>query len=334
MVGQAATAASPRGQAPLPVEERDQADNLILLCPDCHSEIDKPGVLDLVTVEWLTAQKREHEARIRQVTGLDPVRETAILRLVGDLRGSSVELDLKTAANAVITTDARFPRFTLSADGIGIEIDLRQIPREATPTEDYWRSCTSKIDDTIEHKLKEAVRRGDVKHVSVFAYARLPSLVYLGSKLNDTYEVEIYQRLRATQAWGWTDAEAATFTVTPSTAAGPEAVLILNVSGTVDPADLPDELRHLPQFVVAIEGTPGVDAIASRASLNAFEQTIRDLLASFERGGKLVRRLHVFAALPMSAAVGLGRAHDRHVHPALAIYDRTDGAYRYALEIA
>lgn len=334
MVGQADTAASPRGQAALPREARDLADNLVLLCPDCHSEIDKRGVLDIVTIEWLTHQKREHETRIRQVTGLDPVRETAVLRMVADLRGRSVELELKTAANAVITTDERFPRFSLSPDGVGIEIDLRQMPGEAAPTAAYWQGCVAKIDDTIEHKLVEAVRRGMVKHVSVFAFARLPLLVYLGSKLDDTYEVEIYQRHRNSASWGWTTTDAASFTVARPTTTGPEAVLLLNVSGSIDPADLPEELGTLPTFAVSLDGARGVDALSSRASLRVFEVTIRDLLASLEEDGKVIRRLHVFGALPVSAAVALGRAHDRHVHPALAIYDRTDGAYGLALEIA
>ena len=93
MVGQANTTASPRGKDPLPVEDRNLADNLILLCPSCHTEIDKRGALDLITVAWLKGRKREHEARVREVTGLDPIRTTAIVRMIGDLRGRSVELD-------------------------------------------------------------------------------------------------------------------------------------------------------------------------------------------------------------------------------------------------
>jgi hypothetical protein len=334
MVGQADTAASPRGKDSLPVEDRNLADNLILLCPSCHTEIDKRGALDIVTVEWLKERKREHEARVHEVTGLDPIRTTAIVRMVGDLRGRSVELSSATAAKAVITTDKRFARFPLSADGAGVEIDLRQMPGEAQPTATYWGTCKAKIDETIDFRLVEAVRRGDVQHVSVFAFARVPLLAYLGSRLDDTYGVEVYQRQRSDETWGWPGSEAATFSVSRSQPIGPDAVLLLNVSGAIDPAELPEDLRDLPRFIVAIDGEPGVDAIASRSSLMAFEGAIRSLLASLEAGDKTIRRLHVFAALPISAAVVLGRAHDRHVHPNLAMYDRTDGTYTLALEIA
>jgi hypothetical protein len=173
-----------------------------------------------------------------------------------------------------------------------------------------------------------------VTHVSVFAFARLPLLVYLGSKLDDTYEVAVYQRQRSNETWGWPSTEERTFTIATAPASGPDAVLIVNVSGTIDPTDLPETVRDLPRFEVSIEGDASVDAIASRASLLAFESAVRELLAGLEADGKTVRRLHVFGALPVSAAVVLGRAHDRHVHPALAVYDRTDGAYRLAVEIS
>jgi hypothetical protein len=333
-VGEKDTARSPRGQAALPLADRNLAENLILLCPTCHTEIDKHDVLDLVTIGWLADRKRDHEERVRKATGLDPIRDTAIVRMVGDLRGRSVELSVATAANAVVTSDARFPRFPLSADGSGLEIDLRHMPGELQPTAAYWEGCKASINDAIHLRLVEAVRRGIVKHVSVFAFARLPLLTYLGSQLDDTYEVEVYQRQRSDESWGWPGTGTAMFTVSRSEPAGREAVLLLNVSGTIDPADLPDDLRDLPRFAVGIDGSPGVDAIASRASLGAFEAAIRGLLASFEEGGKTVRVLHVVAALPISAAVVLGRVHDRHVHPTLAMYDRTDGAYSLALEIS
>ncbi len=71
------------------------------------------------------------------------------------------------------------------------------MPEEAHPTAAYWEGCKASIDDAIDFRLVEAVRRGIVKHVSVFAFARLPLLTYLGSRLDDTYEVEVYQRQRA-----------------------------------------------------------------------------------------------------------------------------------------
>lgn len=63
-------------------------------------------------------------------------------------------------------------------------------------------------------------------------------------------------------------------------------------------------------------------------------QAVRSLLSDLEASANGLRRLHVLAALPMSAAVALGRAHDSHIHPSLAIYSRgAAGEYAIALEV-
>lgn len=49
----------PRGQSDLPLAERDSYDNLILLCPNHHVEIDRD--VEKWTVEDLRRQKRNHE---------------------------------------------------------------------------------------------------------------------------------------------------------------------------------------------------------------------------------------------------------------------------------
>lgn len=80
--------------------------------------------------------------------------------------------------------------------------------------------------------------------------------------------------------------------------------------------------------------TPSVDVINSLSTLDEFTSVLRLLLSELEASHKNLRRLHVLAAVPVSAAVALGRVHDANVHPDLVVYDRIDGQYRAALEIS
>ena len=52
-----------RGDAPLPLDQRDQYDNRILLCPNCHATIDTD--VKAWPVERLKQVKAEHEGRVR-----------------------------------------------------------------------------------------------------------------------------------------------------------------------------------------------------------------------------------------------------------------------------
>lgn len=63
----AASDDGPRGDAPLTVEERGDYDNLILLCPTCHTRIDKApkAFPPSVVLAW----KREHKRRIADLFG-------------------------------------------------------------------------------------------------------------------------------------------------------------------------------------------------------------------------------------------------------------------------
>jgi hypothetical protein len=56
--------AGPRGSGDLPQSERDEYENIMLLCPTCHTLVDKMKLSDLYDEELLTEWKRQHEQRI------------------------------------------------------------------------------------------------------------------------------------------------------------------------------------------------------------------------------------------------------------------------------
>ena len=307
----------------------------MFICDDEHDEIDKPGSRDAFSVEMLERLKRDHEERILHVTGLAPDRSTTILRMVAALRGTAIELDRDEVARAVLAS-GRFPRFPLAFDRQSLEIDLRSIAGEDAAGPDYYQAATAQIDELVDRTLRDGVLRGAINHLSVFGFARVPLLVYLGSKLDDGVATDVYQRHRASEGWGWPEGGGATgFEIDRSSTGrgSEEGVLVLNVSGTIQEHELPAAVVGLPVFSLTTIGTPTPDAIQNGDGLKAFEGSVRQLLGALEADYKSIRRLHVFAALPVSAAVTLGRSLDPAVHPSLVLYDRTSGGYVAALEV-
>lgn len=255
--------------------------------------------------------------------------------MVGQLRGKSVEVSRETVASAVMLGEGRFPQFDLSTRNM-VEIDLRGLPGEAQAGPGYYDAARAKIDEVVDHKLTEAISNEVIHHISVFAFARLPLLVYLGTKLDDTVPVEVYQRHRSTENWHWPDptSEVKFRIEVPEPARGErDAVLVMNVSGSIQPEELPLMVQYLPRFVITVEGTPFPDVFAGPPALEAFEQTCRSLLGEIERNHKHVDILHVFAAIPLSAGVLFGRVFDPDVHPTIEIYDRAPSGYTSAMRI-
>lgn len=335
IVGAKISARSPRGEYPLAKENREHAENLMLVCRGEHKEIDRNGASDWATVDKLRRIKSDHEGWIRRVTGLDRSRHTTVIRFVGDVRGRAVDITKAAAAGAVLVSGDRYPKFPLSADDFGFEIDVRTFD-ETSPS--YWQDAAARIDRVINHKLRDEVTAGTVDHVSVFGFARLPLLVLLGSKLDDTFAADVYDSHRTTQSWEWpATASAARFdTSIPTEPSGAEeAVFVLNVSGSIAGDEVPTALAGLPRWTLGLSSaTPGPGPLRSAADLAAFSAAARAVFAEVERRAKHIVRLHVLAALPLSAAVELGRVHDPHVHPRLAVYNRGDNGYEHALELS
>ncbi|GAA1153225.1 SAVED domain-containing protein [Streptomyces hebeiensis] len=348
IVGQSTHERSPRGADPLEETLRDEADNLMLVCAQEHTEIDAKATQDIFTVTWLHDLKQEHEDRIRHVTGLGPSRATTVVRMMGPVHGKAVELSRQTAASAV-TARHRFPLFLESYSRHGVEIDLQRTPGEedttsgnalsaAAASRSYYRQAVQVIDEVIRHQLRPGVERGSVQHVSVFGFARLPLLVYLGSRLDDTVPTDVYQRHRPEQSWVWPaetgPATEFTVRVVGGDLVDDEAVVIMNVSGAIIPHEVPAELAALRRYEISpANAATRPDILRQRASLRHLEDTLRDFLARLETEAKTLRRLHVLPAIPMSAALVLGRVHHPQVHPQLVIYERLAGSYVSTLEV-
>ena len=333
IVGREKTAKSPRGHHDLPLEERNKPENLVLLCRDQHKSIDNKNNVQLYTVEQLHEIKRRHEEWIRRVTEMRDAESTAVLRVIGDVRGQPVDVDRRAIASAVIA-HGRHPKYPFSCFGDGMEIDLRQLPDEGS--DQYYATARRKIDIEID-KFAEGIRTGRVDHVSLFAFARLPILIYLGHRLDDTFSVDIYQRHRATESWVWDESSPAVDFRNHLPAVGQdqeEAVLVVNASGTVQQDELPDALKHLPVLLVEpVDHVADPDVARNSETRSNFERSLRELLASLERDAKQLKTLHLFAAVPVSLACTIGRVVNTDVAPKLVVYELVDGERRPAMEI-
>lgn len=338
----AASDGGPRAVPNMTAKERNSADNLLLLCGLHHPDSDKRVQLDLLTRDQVRRLKEEHERRVFEAT--DTVRRapTVLLRMQGHIRGATVDLGIEAATEAALRSSNRFPELALSFDRRGVEIDLRHVAGEPAAGQDYYGAATARIDEVIAQRLRPAVERGPLPHLSVFAFARFPLLVYLGSRLDDSLEVEVFQRHRSSQNWVWPDPsdDDPGFVVRcqdpPDDRDGfpDEAVLIVNASGTIHRSELPSDAADLPVFLIELDGDRHTDSVRSRAVRDGFEQALREMLGQLERTHKTVRRLHVFAAAPVSVGVALGRAVGWGIHPDLLVYDRLgDHTYAPTLEI-
>ena len=337
IVGWTTSKGSPRGTDPLDVAERNDEANLMLLCYDQHRVIDHRTMWEVYSADTLRAMKRTHEQRIKQLTGLRDDDRTTVIRMVGNLHGTGVELSPQTVASTLLA-DGRYPDYTL----LGVdeyEVDLRQLPGEPDGSPGYWEIGRAIVTERLA-RLAAHVGKENVRHLSVFAIARIPMLVTLGSLLDDTVPTVVHPKRRAgDEGWGWTpgapDVDFEHRLLQEGTDPHQAAVLF-SVSGTVDRGRLPATVGEgTTIYELRPAGvTPNRELIRTRESLDRFTRSWADLLAELEQRHPGLPAVDVFPAVPITAAVAIGRTPMRAVHPRLRIYDLPAGAetYHYAME--
>lgn len=326
IVGATDGSRSPRGDHPLPLEERSQVDNLMLLCRPHHRMIDR--LIDEHGVEGLRRMKREHEDRVKLLTSLRDESATVVVRAIGDIRGAPVEIPRK-AVQAAVVADGRFPRFPLAMAGEDVEIDLRNLPDGVTS--DYW-AMGERIIAQQADRLRAA--QESIGHLSVFGLARIPLLVALGYHLDDKIPTIVYSRRRGGTGdgdWGFDrNAEPVSFDVTQlaGPADGSHVAVAVSVAASIGD-DVVAATEDASVYEIRPSGSPcGRDLLDSRSSLDQFTEAYHRLLGRIEADHPTCEVIDLFAAVPAAGAVQMGRGLMRDVQPALRVHDR-DGAGKF-----
>lgn len=318
----------PRGSDVIAYEKINDLNNLMLVCHQCHQKMDKEKDGGRYTAELLQGWKMAHEQRIEIVTGIDPERRSHILMYGAGIGDHNSPLSFKTAACAMFPD--RYP-----ADDKPIEIpNLNSWPRDRD--EEFWWLEYKHLEKMFKRRVQERLNDGEITHLSVFALAPQPLLIYLGSLLTDIPEVDVFQRHREPQTWGWQphSNEVGYIVKEPEKVQGPPT-LILSLSAFISD----DRIRAIMGNDITLWKVnvpdPDNDYLRSKEQLCEFRVLARKLMRRIKdtHGQKSI--INVFPAVPVSVAVELGRIRQPKADLPIKIYDQVNdrGGFIPALEI-
>jgi hypothetical protein len=319
--------ASPRAGDGIADMDRESEENLLLVCHDCHRIIDHKEHVQFFPPEKLRELKRAHEQRVEMATANGGLTRTAVIRVGANIRGAYSIASQREVAETLFAlnylglVESRWSGdFTCSING-------------HAEGKGYWANGEQQIDDTLA-RVKQAIEQGDVEHISVFPFAPIPLLVYLGSHLDDKTTTRVFQKRRGQHTgWSWRDqddpVQFISQVVRPNESAT-DVVLACAVSSPVNPANLPSELRDIPRHILHPDGhAPSPVLITNEESLINFASAWRTMLAAVEAAHPYVKRWHLVASVPLAVAVELGRAFMRGSQPPVTVYERANGDAGY-----
>jgi hypothetical protein len=306
----------PRGGSPRPADI-NAIENLMLLCHRCHKLIDDHP--QDYAREMLQRHKVDHEERIRHLTDLRPNRRTVVLQLKALVRGKPVDIPFADVARAVA------PNYPV--DRTGHLIDLNPIQASGPP---LYNVAKQIVDRRVGELYQPGAPALEIRHISLFALAPIPVLVYLGSRLSSKIPLEVFQRHRDTQDWVWKEGgEPVDYQyIRLRIGEDPRKVaLVMSLSGRVDHTRLPTEIdSSFSLYELQIIGRdPSLDFLRRREDLTRFAFVYREFLAMLGREHPQAPELHLFPAVPAPVAVLCGFERLPKVQPHLIVYNNDGG---------
>lgn len=288
--------------------------NLMLMCDEHHRLIDKEQV-DAHPVERLISMKLAHERRIDIVTSILPNRKSHVVLFGANIGRHEVPLNYREVIGAMKPN--RYPS-GLNAIELGLSNSVVHDDTEA-----YWIFQDEQLKEAFRQRIAPLKGVNEIQHFSVFALAPIPLLIRLGTLFSDIYDVDVFQRHREPCTWDWQDKnETCDFNIIPPATYNGAPVLKMSLSGNITN----DRIQHVlgddcSIWELTIEN-PNNDFLKTSQMLSDFRKSIRQVFNMIKQKHAQNENLHVFPAIPLSAALEFGRTWMPKADMPFKVYDQ------------
>jgi SMODS-associated and fused to various effectors sensor domain len=318
----------PRGRGELAnnVKALNEVENLILVCHDCHRTIDQNPDGGRYTVNVVRQFKADHERRIAIVAGIHADKKSAVI-----LYGANVG-DEASPLRPMQAYGAMFPSFYPANEQ---PISLNMTWEGKDDDGEYWATEVKNLVASFEKRVRSEMDSGT--HFSVFALAPIPLLVKLGTLLTDMTPCRVHQLQREpAPSWAWTNADIDTqFTLSEPSSFDQPPALVIALSATIAPSRVTGSLGHDTSIWQITIDSPQNDFLKTETQLSRFREIVRKAMVRIaERHGQTTP-LSIFPAIPVAAAIELGRVRMPKADMPWVLYDQNNkaGAFVKALTI-
>jgi hypothetical protein len=201
---------------------------------------------------------------------------------------------------------------------------------------EFWKIESAQLRNIVSQRICPRLATGEIKHLSVFAFAPQPLAALLGFLLSDIPSAETYQLHREPPDWHWQESPPDfQYIVTEPANTSHAPALVLALSATITDDRITSVLKNGASVWRITIPEPHNDYLKSRTQLRQFRETVRPLLDRIKARHGHGSCLHVFPAVPLAIAVELGRILMPKADLPLRIYDenRNLGGFVHALDI-
>jgi hypothetical protein len=300
----ASSDAGPRPSALRNLSARDEYNNLILLCRNCHAKID--GQPRRYSVEALHKLKADHEAWVRASL---------------PERGRSPEPWKVVILEGAHPVDLHRVTQALGPDQIDGDPHVLRV----CPDQDSWAAIQDQTCSFVQDLLNRPDRFGI--RLAVFPLAPISACLLLGHFLADRPHVRLFQYHRHRQSWEWepgadasTSLRAIGIPRTRTRRAG-QVIVRLEVSATVHSGAVRRVCRDAMADVRLQVAQPSTGWLRAREQLDSLGQQAHELFELLRQRLPRACTWHLLVAAPAPVAVRIGQALNPTMIPRVQLYE-------------
>lgn len=301
---EAASNAGPRGNPNNGIRNRDEYDNLILLCKNCHARID--GQKRKFSLEALRQIKFDHETWVRHQLperGLSRTAWTVIL-----LQGAH-PIDEQLAVTALRPDYPENSPYLI----------------ETCPEKEAWQN----LSDYISTSVQTLFERSDPfnRRFAIFPLAPVSACINLGFCLTDRPRIKLFQYHRHAQSWDW---EVARHNEPKSKLVGlpdktikkrGEVVVCFEISAKIHKAHRDSIGRNVIGQVGLQVPRPSTAWLRSSNQIDHIGTKAHQLFEDIQHRFPNATCWHLLVATPAPVAVRIGQAMNPTMIPPVKLYE-------------
>ncbi len=212
-----------------------------------------------------------------------------------------------------------------------VDLSIKNSPMQPESKE-FWLYAQKSLVAEFNKRVLAFLEDGYA--VDLYALAPIPLLVLLGNLFANRPNINIFQLKKVPSSFEWEeDGEKLDIKVTqsPDGFLGEEVALLMSFSGQVNKKNVMDAIgKKIPLIEMSIK-EPFDDFLRAKSQLNEFITEYRKVKSSLASKG--IKTIHLFAAIPIAFAIGIGQAYNPNYDPNLVTYDFRQGIYSRALAI-
>jgi len=311
----------PRGNTQSPIYAGD-IDNIIILCPTCHTKVDKN--LSFYTIDYLRKMKKDHEDKVNRLLNSLENKEALIVKYASPIGRNRPVIDENKMDEAI-----RESGYISSK----LPIDLNPNNTAFNDSSNhFWQIELEQLRGNFSNELVGLQKRREIKPILLFAIAPQPLLIQLGVLFNDLSDVHVFQKRREPDTWTWNKkADDIVFKITAPKEKHTIIAVNLSLSDTITTDRIHAVLGNQVSVWTITHDSPHNDFITHPKHLKALRKTFRDLFRQVREFHGQSAVLNVFPACPVSASVEFGRVWMPKVDATLKLYDHNKATNRFEL---